>query len=95
MHLAMTGLFRAKWSAEVHEEWTGNLLINRPDLSLVQLFWQNWQLSTFQGLCDSSSMTMPQMDRSGTAASDPIFARELATIVTPETLLRRHRKLTG
>jgi hypothetical protein len=21
MHLAMTGLFRAKWSAEVHEEW--------------------------------------------------------------------------
>jgi hypothetical protein len=59
MPLAMTGLFRAKWSAEVHEEWIGNLLINRPDLSLVQLFWQNWQLSTLQGLCDSSSMTMP------------------------------------
>lgn len=37
MHLAMTGLFRAKWSAEVHEEWIRNLLINRPDLSRVQL----------------------------------------------------------
>lgn len=21
MHLAMTGLFRARWSADVHEEW--------------------------------------------------------------------------
>jgi hypothetical protein len=25
MHLATTGLFRAKWSAEVHEEWIRNL----------------------------------------------------------------------
>jgi hypothetical protein len=37
MHLAMTGLFRAKWSAEVHEEWMRNLLLNRPDLTRVQL----------------------------------------------------------
>ena len=37
MHLAMTGLFRAKWSAEVHEEWIRNLLINRPDLTRMQL----------------------------------------------------------
>ena len=28
MHLATTGLFRAKWSAEVHEEWKRNLLIS-------------------------------------------------------------------
>jgi hypothetical protein len=26
MHLALTGLFRAKWSAAVHEEWISNLL---------------------------------------------------------------------
>jgi hypothetical protein len=31
MHLALTGLFRAHWSAEVHEEWIRNLLKNRPD----------------------------------------------------------------
>jgi hypothetical protein len=37
MHLAMTGLFRAKWSVEVHEEWMKKLLLNRPDLSRVQL----------------------------------------------------------
>lgn len=37
MHLAVTGLFRAKWSAEIHEEWISNLLRNRPDLSRRQL----------------------------------------------------------
>jgi predicted nucleic acid-binding protein len=33
MHLALTGIFRAHWSAEVHEEWIRNLLKNRPDLT--------------------------------------------------------------
>jgi predicted nucleic acid-binding protein len=37
MHLAMTGLFRAKWSAAVHEEWMSALLRNRPDLSREKL----------------------------------------------------------
>lgn len=37
MHLALTGLFRAKWSAEVHEEWISNLLDKRPDLKRHQL----------------------------------------------------------
>ena len=37
MHLALTGLFRATWSAGVHEEWMSALLRNRPDLSLEKL----------------------------------------------------------
>jgi predicted nucleic acid-binding protein len=37
MHLALTGLFRAKWSATVHEEWIGALLRRRPDLSREKL----------------------------------------------------------
>lgn len=37
MRLAMTGSFRAKWSADVHEEWISNLLKNRPDLTRKQL----------------------------------------------------------
>jgi predicted nucleic acid-binding protein len=37
MHLALTGLFRAKWSAAVHEEWISNLLRKRPDLTRAQL----------------------------------------------------------
>jgi predicted nucleic acid-binding protein len=37
MHLALTGLFRAKWSATVHEEWIRALLRRRPDLSRAKL----------------------------------------------------------
>ena len=37
MHLALTGIFRAHWSAEVHDEWIRNLLKNRPDLSRDKL----------------------------------------------------------
>src|ERR1017187_7008172 len=37
MHLALTGLFRAKWSTGVHEEWITALLRNRPDLSRERL----------------------------------------------------------
>ena len=37
MHLAVTGLFRAKWSVDVHEEWISNLLKNRHDLTRDKL----------------------------------------------------------
>ena len=37
MHLALTGLFRAKWSADVHEEWISALLEKRPDLTREKL----------------------------------------------------------
>ncbi|MEO7146235.1 MAG: PIN domain-containing protein [Bryobacteraceae bacterium] len=37
MHLALMGLFRAKWSADVHEEWISNLLQRRPDLTRDKL----------------------------------------------------------
>ena len=39
MHLALTDLFRAKWSDRIHDEWTSNLLKNRPDLTAEQLTW--------------------------------------------------------
>ena len=37
MHLALTDLFRAKWSDTIHEEWIRNLLKKRPDLHREQL----------------------------------------------------------
>ena len=37
MYLALTGIFRAHWSAEVHEEWMRNLLKNRPDITRDKL----------------------------------------------------------
>jgi predicted nucleic acid-binding protein len=35
--LALTDLYRAKWSAQVHEEWMETLLRDRPDLTRQQL----------------------------------------------------------
>jgi hypothetical protein len=37
MHLAIADLFRAKWTAEIHDEWIRNLLQNRPDLTEERL----------------------------------------------------------
>jgi predicted nucleic acid-binding protein len=37
MHLAITDLFRAKWTDEIHNEWIRNLLKNRPDLTQERL----------------------------------------------------------
>lgn len=37
MELAVTGLFRAKWSEQIHQEWISSLLKKRPDLSKDRL----------------------------------------------------------
>lgn len=37
MHLAMTNLFRARWSEMIHDEWTHSVLEDRPDLQPSQL----------------------------------------------------------
>lgn len=37
MWLALTDLFKARWTEEIHSEWIRNVLENRPDLTLEQL----------------------------------------------------------
>ncbi len=37
MHLALTDLFRARWTDEIHDEWIRNVLKDRPDLTREQL----------------------------------------------------------
>ena len=37
MRLAMTDLYGARWTQQIHEEWMRNVLANRPDLSRAQL----------------------------------------------------------
>lgn len=37
MWLALSGLYRARWTQEIHHEWKRNLLKNRSDLPLEQL----------------------------------------------------------
>ena len=37
MQLAVTDLFHAKWTNQIHDEWIRNLLKNRPDLTRDKL----------------------------------------------------------
>lgn len=37
MHLALSDLYRARWSDMIHDEWTRNVLASRPDLTSAQL----------------------------------------------------------
>ena len=39
MHLALLDLFRARWTEEIHTEWSRNVLRQRPDLKQEQLQW--------------------------------------------------------
>jgi hypothetical protein len=63
MHLALTGLFRAKWSAAVHEEWISNLLNNRPDLTRHKLerTRQLMDKATFDALVEGYEDLIPTL----------------------------------
>lgn len=37
MHLALSNLYRARWSEMIHDEWSRNVLASRPDLTPDQL----------------------------------------------------------
>lgn len=37
MHLALTGLFQARWTEQIHEEWIRSLHEDRPELPLAKL----------------------------------------------------------
>lgn len=37
MQLSVTDLFQARWTEDIHAEWIGNLLENRPDLTQSKL----------------------------------------------------------
>lgn len=37
MHLALSDLYRARWSNMIHDEWVRSVLANRPDLKQAQL----------------------------------------------------------
>ncbi len=37
MHLALTDLFRARWTDQIHDEWIRSVLEDRPDLKREQL----------------------------------------------------------
>ncbi len=46
MWVALEGLVRPRWSAEIHEEWMRTLLVRRPDLTREQLDWRREAMDT-------------------------------------------------
>ncbi len=44
MHLALSGLYRARWTGRIHEEWTTAVLRQRPDITPEQLAWTRSQM---------------------------------------------------
>lgn len=44
MHLALSGLYRARWTARIHDEWITALQRHRPDLSREALEWTRSQM---------------------------------------------------
>jgi len=45
MHLALSGLYRARWTSRIHDEWMNALLAKRPDLAREQLEWTRDQMN--------------------------------------------------
>ncbi|MFL1483418.1 PIN domain-containing protein [Marinobacter sp. LN3S78] len=37
MYLAQTGIYRARWTDQIHDEWIRNLLVRRPDIPREKL----------------------------------------------------------
>ena len=44
VRMALTGLFRARWSERIHDEWTAALLKARPDVPADALLWTRQQM---------------------------------------------------
>lgn len=68
MHLALTDLFRAKWSRQIHDEWMRNLLSKRSDLTweklervreLMDLHTRDAVVEGFEPLIDGLSLPDP------------------------------------
>ena len=87
MHLALTGLFRAKWSAAVHEEWIRALLRRRPDLSrqkiertrkLMDLHATDALVTGYEGLIEGLRLPDPD-DRHVLAAAIHAHANIIVT----------------
>jgi predicted nucleic acid-binding protein len=77
MELASTGLFRARWSDHIHEEWIRNVVKNRPDIppeaierrrSSMDTHFPDALVTGYQPLIDSLALPDPD-DRHVLAAA--------------------------
>ena len=69
LYLAQTGLFRARWTEQIHDEWMRNLLKNRPQLDkrklnrtkeLMNAHFPDCQIEGYESIVDS--IHLPDVD---------------------------------
>lgn len=69
MWLGLSGLYRARWTSQIHEEWKRNVLKNHPDLTpeqvdntsaLMDKAIPDGLVTGYEGLC--SSLDLPDPD---------------------------------
>jgi predicted nucleic acid-binding protein len=46
MHLALTNLFKARWTTTIHDEWMRSVLKKRPDLTTERLEYTRQRMDT-------------------------------------------------
>jgi predicted nucleic acid-binding protein len=102
MWLALAGLFRARWTDEIHTEWMENVLRDRPDLSrerlertrkLMDSHVRDCLVSGYRGLIDAPSLPDPD-DRHVLAAAIHCRAELIVTFDLrhfPHDALAPHR----
>lgn len=88
MHLALTDLYRARWTDMIHDEWTRNLLANRPDLKpeaihrtrkLMDTHVRDAKVENFEHLIEVIELPDPD-DRHVVAAAMHVGAELIVTM---------------
>jgi len=57
MQLALTDLYRARWTEQIHQEWIRSLLKKRPDLTAKQLDYTRQLMNRHVSDCLTVSAT--------------------------------------
>jgi predicted nucleic acid-binding protein len=101
MWLAITDLFQARWSLDIHKEWMSNLLANRPDLrpekiertrSLMDAHVEDCLVTGYEDLVERLNLPDPD-DRHVLAAAIRAHATVIVTFNLsdfPEPTLSAH-----
>ncbi len=101
MHLAVAGLYEARWSDHIHDEWIRNVLADRPDLTAERLVYTRGRMDAavpgglvtgYEDLIDTLVLPDPD-DRHVLAAAVRTGAGVIVTLNLkdfPASALARH-----